>query len=235
MKCGNTDVIEGVGNYAVQVDTYNANGGSDCVTATTGSGCVGFTATPNLNLPSNASAPGGYPSIVYGWHYGQFHGSYTSAKQISAIGSLPSSWAFTVPSSNVKFDVSYDIWANSAGGNPSQPDGNSLEMMIWLDETSDVVPAGTPLNGGTTVTIAGQAWQIYTGMVNTWHYIAYKRSPSTTPFSNVDLKAFLSDAATRSVGITNSWYLLSVEAGFEIWKGSSSTVFTTTGFSVSAN
>ncbi len=234
-KCGNTDVIDGVGSYAVQVDTYNANGGNDCVTATTGSGCVGFTATPNLNLPASANAPGGYPSIVYGWHYGQYHGGYTTAKPISSINSIPSSWSFTVPSSNVKYDVSYDIWANSSGGNPASPDANTLELMIWLDETSDVVPAGTPLNGGTTVTIAGQAWQIYTGMVSTWHYIAYKRSPSTQPFNGVDLKAFLTDAATRSVGVTNSWYLLSVEAGFEIWKGSSSTPFTTTGYSVSVN
>ncbi|HXT97618.1 MAG TPA: hypothetical protein VN853_15055 [Polyangia bacterium] len=229
-KCGTTDVITGVGNYAVQNDLYNAMGGTQCVTATSGGGCAGFTATPTLNV--SGGTPGSYPSIVYGWHYHNVYGPYTSPKQISAINSVPSSWQFTVPTGNVKYDVSYDIWINQSGGNPTQPDGNTLELMVWLDETSNVVPAGSKV---TTATIAGTTWNVYTGMVSTWHYIAYQRSASTAPFNNVDLKAFMTDAATRNVGATTSWYLLSVEAGFEIWQGSSSTPFVTNAYEVSVN
>lgn len=232
-KCGNTDVITGVGNYAVQNDAYNPSGGSECITATQGGTCAGFTATPSLNVSGNT--PGSYPSIIYGWHYHNVYGPYTTPKQVSAIASIPTSWQFTVPTSGVKYDVSYDIWANQSGGNPTAPDANTLELMIWLDETSDTVPAGAPLNGGTTVTIAGTAWQIYTGMVSTWHYIAYRRSASTAPLNNVDIKPFLTDAATRNVGLTTSWYLLSVEAGFEIWQGQSPNTFTTNAYSVSVN
>jgi hypothetical protein len=231
-KCGNTDVITGVGNYAVQNDVYNPMGGSECVTATQGGSCAGFTATPSLNVSGNT--PGSYPSIVYGWHYGNVYGPYTTPKLISAIGSVPSTWQFTVPSSNVKYDVSYDIWINQSGGNPTAPDANTLELMIWLDETSDVIPAGSPLNGGTTVQIDNDTWAIYTGNVSTWHYIAYKRAASASTFSG-DLKPFLMDATTRNVGATSSWHLLSVEAGFEVWKGTSSTPYTTNGYSVSVN
>jgi hypothetical protein len=232
-QCNNTGVIPNVGNYAVQNNAYNASGGSQCVTATQGGTCAGFTATPSLNVSGNT--PGSYPSIVYGWHYHNVYGPYTTPKQVSAITSVPTSWQFTVPTSGVKYDVSYDIWANQAGGNPTAPDANSLELMIWLDETSDVVPAGSPLGGGTTVTLGGQTWQIYTGTVSTWHYIAYKRSASTSPLNNMDIKPFLTDAATRNVGLTTSWYLLSVEAGFEIWQGQSPNVFTTNAYSVSVN
>jgi len=229
-KCGTLDRIDNAGNYSIQNDVYNAMGGSECITATAGGNCVGFTATPMLNVTGNT--PGSYPSVIYGWHYGAFYGSYSAAKAISSIGSIPSSWQYTVPGSGVKYDVAYDIWANQSGGNPSQPDANTLELMIWLDYTSDAVPAGAAT--GQTTTIAGQTWQIYTGMVSTWHYIAYRRAAGGPPFSNVDLKPFLTDAMTRNVGITSSWYLLSVEAGFEIWKGQN-VPFVTNAYSVTAN
>ena len=226
---GNNDVIQNVGNYAVQNDVYNPSGGSETITATQGGACAGFTAKPSLNVAGNT--PGSYPSIVYGWHYGKTYGPYNAPKQISAITSVPSSWDFTVPGSGVKYDVSYDIWINQGGGNPAQPDANTLELMIWLDETSDVVPAGT---AGAAVTIAGTSWQIYTGTMNTWHYIAYKRAASGAGVSNLDLKAFMTDAATRNVGATTAWYLLSVEAGFEIWTGQNVS-FTTNSYSVTVN
>src|SRR6185369_12142620 len=104
-KCGNLEVIENVGNYAVQNDVYHANsGGSQCISATQGGGCVGFTATPT-NLNSTDTTPASYPSVIYGWHYGKTYGAYSSPKQVSAIASIPSSWQFTVPTSNVKYDV----------------------------------------------------------------------------------------------------------------------------------
>lgn len=235
-KCGNSDVITGVGNYTIQNNANNItmSGESQCITATSGGNCAGFTVSPNFDM-SNSNGPGSYPSIVYGWHFGNRYGPYQTPKQISAIASIPSSWSFTVPATNstgTKFDVSYDLWLNQAGGNPREPDANTLEVMIWLDETADAVPAGSMT---ATVTIAGTPWKVYTGMVNTWHYIAYERAASPNPVSNLDLKDFITDATTRNVGATSSWYLLSVEAGFEIWKGSMSTPFTTGAYSVTIN
>jgi len=40
----------------------------------------------------------------------------------------------------------------------------------------------------------------------------------TTSVTNLDLQALVADAVSRGY-IQNSWYLIDVEAGFELWQG----------------
>jgi cellulose 1,4-beta-cellobiosidase len=40
----------------------------------------------------------------------------------------------------------------------------------------------------------------------------------TTSVSHLDLRALVADAVSRGY-IGNSWYLIGVEAGFELWRG----------------
>jgi hypothetical protein len=212
-NCTNLGVIPLGSRYAVQNNLYNAQGGSQCVTARWDNGDkAGLIVNPvNLNIEPGGP-PGSYPSVVLGWHYGQFHGSYASAKQLSAISSVPSSWAFTVPT-NGAYNASYDVWLHSSATNPPDTNG-TLELMIWLNqrETTPIGTIVTPM-----IDIGGTQWAVWYGTHDGFSTVSYVRVTNTTSVTNLDLKPFFDDSVTRGY-ISNSGYLLGVQAGFEIWK-----------------
>jgi hypothetical protein len=80
-------------------------------------------------------------------------------------------------------------------------------------------------------------FEIWTGTVSTWNYIAYRRAPgSSTAISNMNLMQFFNDARTRSVNLQTTSYLLGVQAGYEIWnQPAGETNVKTSSFSVSVN
>ncbi len=211
-------------DYGLQNDFYNGSG-SQCLQAMQSASCAGFTVTPsNVNAPTSG-APASYPSLVYGWHYGAFHGGYTSAKQVSAVKSVPTTWDFTTSSGT--WDVSYDIWLHPSNPNPSTPSGG-LELMIWADH-SGATPFGSQVG---TVTLAGTSWAVWKGTMSSWTYLAYvEPSGNANGSVSFDIMTFLNDAMTRNVGLSSSWYLLSVESGFELWNANAP--MATTAYSVS--
>jgi len=238
--CGAQDLLGEVGNYGVQ---NNVSGtGTQCIQAKSGGGCAGFSITSgNLSAPS---FPAAYPSVIYGWQAGSFYGAYKTAKTLSAIGTAPASWTFTTPSGG-QSDTSFDIWLHPTNAAPKTADGG-LELMIWMNSAGGIHPAGNEvMNGGTpkTVTIGPGTWNIYTGSISingaTWDYLAYLAT-STYSVNNMDLKAFFNDAKTESlptlnnkaVTVSDSWYLLGIQAGFEVTGTSGGSV---NSFSVSAN
>jgi hypothetical protein len=219
--------------YGVQNDLYNtAASGSQCLSPEQSGNCAAFTVTPT-NLNVSGGTPASYPSLIYGWQYGNYYGSYTSTtspqpKQLSAITSAPTTWSFT-PGSG-KWDASYDIWLNATGGNPSTPQGG-LELMIWANY-SGAVPFGSQQ---ATANIGGINWAVWEGQQQNWTYVAYVAPQNSTNNAvNLDLKAFFNDVVSRQYGsISNSWYLLGVQNGFELWNATSP--FTTNSFTVSVN
>jgi Glycosyl hydrolase family 12 len=48
--------------------------------------------------------------------------------------------------------------------------------------------------------------------------VAYVRQPAASKVDNLDIRAFVKDSVTRGY-IDPSFYLIAIEAGFEIWKG----------------
>jgi hypothetical protein len=227
-QCGNLSTVDLPGKYMVQNNLYNAMGGSQCVTAGWDMGAnAGFVVNPvNVNIPPGG-APASYPSVVLGWHYGRFYGSYGTARQLQAITSIPSSWSFTVPAMG-RYNASYDAWIHPTNANPMDPRGG-VELMIWLNQR-DTTPIGTI---GPTVMIGGSAWAVWYGPNDGgWTTVSYVRAGNTTSVSNLDLKPFFADAQQRGY-VTASSYLLSVQAGFEIWEQNQS--MTTNSYSVAIN
>jgi hypothetical protein len=114
--------------------------------------------------------------------------------------------------------VAYDLWINkgrqvAASG---QPDG--AELMIWLNERAVPAPApGTP-----TVAVEGvRYYRIEIARREhgiSWPLIIYRRVAPVTSVRNLGLLGFVADAAAQHQ-LSMSWYLESVEAGFEIWRG----------------
>ncbi|MBX4205250.1 MAG: cellulose-binding protein, partial [Candidatus Doudnabacteria bacterium] len=69
------------------------------------------------------------------------------------------------------------------------------------------------------VTISGTRWEVWTTRMPDWNYIAYVRADGNVlSVANLDLKAFTDDAVSRG-SVEPGWYLIDVEAGFEIWQG----------------
>lgn len=199
-------------NYVVQNNRWGAST-QQCIAGDNANTSWSVT-TSQHNLATNGP-PAGYPSIYKGCHYGNCTTNSGMPKQQSAIGSAPSSWSITVPSSG-SWNAAYDIWFNKTSSSSGQ--NNGAEMMIWLN-SRNVQPAGTRV--ASNVSIAGAQWDVWYTTVSgsgvTWNYIAYKRT-SGTGSVNFDLKAFFNDAQNRGY-IQSSWWLTSIQAGFEMWVG----------------
>lgn len=209
--------ISGLGpNYGFHNNVNNLGSGSQSVSGAYGSSCASMKVmTSGIAAPNGSNAPASYPSIISGWHFGKWSGAYTqaNAKAISALTSVTSNWAFTSPTGN-KWDVAYDMWVSSNKG-ITAPDGNTLEVMVWLDYSTTETTNAIGSKVG-TFSAAGTSWEVWYGPTGSWHTVSYRRSPGTAPVSNFDLLPFLKDAVTRGTGAA-SWNLLSVQAGFELF------------------
>jgi glycosyl hydrolase family 12 len=192
--------------YIVQNDEWNSTS-QQCITVNGTS----FSVQASQNLPTNGP-PASYPSIYRGCHWGNCTTGSGMPVQVSHIGSATSSWSTTQPSSGA-YDVAYDIWYNTTPTTSGQPDGT--ELMIWMNSRGGPQPAGSIVG---TVALAGATWNVWQNRMNGWNYIAYQRQQGTTSLTNLNLKAFTQDAVSRGQ-INPAWYLIAIEAGFEIWQG----------------
>ncbi|MFC1641162.1 hypothetical protein ACFL5O_00525 [Myxococcota bacterium] len=212
--CDNLDIAS-LGDYGVQANVNNGSG--LCVQPTKGGDCVGFTTEVSGSLVSPSDAPAAYPSLIYGWHWGKWFGGYTqaNAKQVSEITSIPSSFAFTEPTGS-KWNAAYDMWLASSSDISGEPNGG-LEVMIWQDRSAgnSVSAIGSQVD---TMTIADVQWEVWVGTTGaTWDVVSFRRStPSSAAIDNMDLLPFIQEGLARANKSTD-WYLLSIQAGFELF------------------
>lgn len=182
----------------------------------------GTTATQCINVTNNgfqivqqdgtgnlSGAPVSYPAIYAGCHYSNCSPGTNMPIQISTIGSANTSVTVTYPGSGT-YDAAYDIWLNDT---TNVTGVQKTEIMIWLNHTGSIQPIGS--NTGTT-TLGGKSWSVWVGNNGGNNVVSYQGS-GITSFS-ADLKPFLLDAMTRGSGYGNtSWYLTSIQMGFEPW------------------
>lgn len=210
------------GTYRIQNNVFSAGTGMQCITAKAGGGKAGFTVdSGNLN---GSDTPVAYPSVVYGWHYGEWTTGTTLPKVVSTIASAPSEVSFTVGSG--RYNAAYDIWVHPQM-DPPTPSGG-LEVMVWLNYGS-VQPFGSPVG---TASLANATWDVWQGSApDGWGYVAYVINGQTS--WSGDLKPFIADAVNRDSAANDTWNLLSIQFGFEIW--TSSPGFSLTSFSATVN
>lgn len=207
--CGATDTVsvEG-GEYIAQNNIWGAET-PQCITVDGAS----FTVDSSGHDNSTSGAPAAYPSLFKGCHWGQCTaGSGLPVRAGDDMPSVTSDWSTTVTGSGA-YNVAYDLWYNTTPATSEAPDG--AEMMIWLDYQGPVQPAGTRIATG--VPISGAAWDVWTTQMD-WRYIAYVRTGGAASVDDIDLRAFTRDAVSRG-SVEEDWYLIDVEAGFEIWRG----------------
>ncbi|HEY7483105.1 MAG TPA: cellulose binding domain-containing protein [Streptosporangiaceae bacterium] len=204
-KFGST-TVQG-GKYVIQ----NNNWGDDttqCITTTD----QGFTVTTaSHNKPTNG-APGSYPSIYAGCHYANCSTGSGLPMQASSsqFGSVQTSVSMSYPGSGT-YDAAYDIWFDPTPRTDGQNTG--AEVMIWLNHTGAIQPVGSRQ---ATVSLAGGTWDVWFGNSG-WNVISYVRTSATSSI-NFPVNTFYSDAVSRGYA-QRSWYMTSVQAGFEPWVG----------------
>jgi hypothetical protein len=205
-KFGSTRV-EG-GRYIVQNNAW----GSDVQQCITVSG-TGFRIASGAQANATNGAPGSYPSIYLGCHYGNCsQGSGLPAVR-SSLSAVDSSVSLTAAPG--QWDAAYDIWFDPTAKTNGQ--NNGAEIMVWVNHQGAPQPVGAKV---ATATIAGATWDVWSGRINDnggWDVISYVRQPVATSFSG-NLLAFADDAAARGK-LQRSWYLTSVQFGFEPWQG----------------
>lgn len=205
-KYGST-TIQG-GKYVVQ----NNNWGDDtqqCINVTD----TGFSVTTaSHNKPQNG-APGSYPSVYAGCHYANCSSGSSLPMQASdsRFNTIQTSVSMSYAQNSGVYDAAYDIWFDPTPRTDGQNTG--AEVMIWLSHTGSVQPVGSRV---ATVSLAGASWDVWFGNIG-WNVISYVRTASTASL-NFPVRTFYDDAVGRGYA-QRSWYLTSVQAGFEPWVG----------------
>ncbi|KZS71136.1 hypothetical protein A4G29_18500 [Mycobacterium kansasii] len=193
--------------YVVQNNAWNNPGGQSINVTPTGFSIV----TENGSAPTNG-APLGYPSIYDGWHYGTGSPGTNLPIQLGQIQTATSSINYTYPSNGI-YDASYDIWLNPT---PITTGVNQQEVMIWFNHQGPIQPVGSVVGNAT---IDGQNFQVWKGSNGQNNVVSYVATTPITSWNNFDVMGFIDNTQTLEP-VTDSWYLTSIQAGFEPWSGS---------------
>ncbi|HEY8471431.1 MAG TPA: cellulose binding domain-containing protein [Natronosporangium sp.] len=193
------------GRYIVQNNVWGAST-PQCIDVNQNGG---FTITQaGHNNPTNG-APAAYPSIFAGCHWTNCSADSNMPIQVSQISSANTSVSVTYPGSGT-WNAAYDIWLDPT---PRTDGQNGAELMIWLNRQGSIQPIGSPVGNAT---IAGRSYEVWYGNPG-WHVVSYLSTSATNSLS-FDAMAFINDMISRGY-INNSWYLTSIQAGFEPWVG----------------
>ena len=209
LLCSSQTRSVGRGAYMVENNEWGS-GAPECVTA----GGTGFTVV-NSSIANGIRMPGGYPAIYKGCHWGACTPRSGFPIRVSDIhaGTVRTSWSTSQPGGRSIYNVAYDIWFNQTPATGGPPDGT--ELMIWLNHHGPVHPFRFKV--ARNVGIGGRHYNVWFGK-QAWNTVSYTMTSATTSVRNLDLRPLIADAVRRGY-ISPSWYLIDVEAGFELWQG----------------
>jgi len=201
----------GGGSYTVENDEWGSSA-PECITT---DGTAEFTVAKSSIANVTDGAPGGYPAIYRGCHWGSCTARSGFPIKVSDIGAdtVTTSWSTSQPGGGNDNDVAYDIWFNQTPTTSGQPNGT--ELMIWLNHNGPVQPFGSKV--ASDVSIGGRSYDVWYGQQG-WNTVSYTMTTGTTSVRNLDLRPLVADLLKRGY-LKSSWYLIDVEAGFELWHG----------------
>jgi hypothetical protein len=189
------------GNYAVMNNRWGTTA-TQCINVTSS----GFQITQQDGVGSGS--PVSYPAIFLGCHYSLCSPNSPLPMQISQISSATSSTTETYTSSGA-WDAAYDIWLNDTTDVSTT---QKTEIMIWMSYAGSVWPIGSQTG---TVSLAGSSWNVWEGSNGSNNVVSYVGSGIANPFS-FSVMDFVNDTLSRGSKYgTSSWYLSSIQNGFE--------------------
>lgn len=206
--CDQYGVID-LGEFKIQNNIWNPESGStsQCVSDR---GSDGFTVDSENHNRAPGGLPSAYPSIWKGCHWTNCTQDSGMPIKANDIGSASFSWSFSRTNSGT-WNAAPEIWfkRNSTLG---QPDG--LELMWWFDYNGTVFPGGSKIDD---VTLDGTSWEVWFTNDPGWNFMTFKRK-NRIQSGTVNMKPFMQYAVDKGY-LDLNWYLMDVEAGFELWNG----------------
>ncbi|GES61489.1 xyloglucan-specific endo-beta-1 [Aspergillus terreus] len=193
----------------------NADSGSQCTGLDSSSGNDSIAWHTSWSWSGGAGQVKSYANAAYVF----------TPKQLSALGSIPTSWSWKYTGSDIIANVAYDLFTSSTA------DGdNEYEIMIWLAALGGAGPISSTGSPVASPTVAGHSWDLYSGMNGQMQVYSFVASSQTESFS-ADLQEFITYLQSNQ-GLPTSQYLVDVQAGTEPFSGSDATL-TTSAYSVS--
>lgn len=117
-------------------------------------------------------------------------------------------------STDVVADVAYDMFLSSTA------DGdNEYEIMVWLAALGGAGPISSTGSAIATTTINGVSFKLYKGLNGSMTVYSFVASSTTTSFSGDMLNFFT--YLIDNQGLSESLYLVDVQAGTEPFTGTS--------------
>ena len=192
------------GRYVVQNNRWGTSA-TQCINVTS----TGFRITTQQGSAPTNGAPLSYPSVFLGCHYTNCSPGSTLPMQVSRIRSATSSISYQYVGGT--YNASYDIWLDPT---PKTNGVNQMEIMIWFNRQGPIQPIGSVVG---TTTLGGRNWEVWRGSNGSNNVISYV-APSAISSWSFNVMDFINDVRNRGA-ITTSWYLTSIQAGFEPWNG----------------
>ncbi|MEV6719168.1 hypothetical protein AB0M48_44830 [Lentzea sp. NPDC051208] len=158
-------------------------------------------------------APAATPSLVRGCHWQECTDVGGLPVQVSAMPRVTSDWVSSQVDAGV-FNAAYVVWFHTGPVAEGTPDG--AEMVIWLRGVGGVRPGGVLL--AREVPISDARWNVWLARDQGRVRITYERVGEATTVKDLDISAFTGDSVGRGV-VSPDWYLIAVEAGFNLWRG----------------
>jgi cellulase/cellobiase CelA1 len=193
------------GRYVVMNNVWGAST-AQCINVTS----TGFQVTTANHNNATNGAPASYPAVYLGCHYTNCSPGSNLPMQVSQIGSASSSISLSYPSSGT-YDAAYDIWLDPTARRDGQ---NATEIMIWLNRQGSIQPVGSRIG---SVTLEGRTWDVWYGNPG-WNVLSFVATSLPISSYNFNVLSFINETRSRGY-VQNSWYLTSIQAGFEPWIG----------------
>ncbi len=157
--------------------------------------------------------PVAFPNVFVGCSWGICSAHSGLPRRVSQLQSLVRSWAIRGRAGGV-WAASYDIWFDRVRHTGGQARG--AEIMIWLSSR------GFGARGGQVVTVRRVRYHLAHWVTShhgkRWTYVQFNRVRPTSRVRDLSVRRFIRVAERRGL-IKRHWWLTSVEAGFEIWRG----------------
>ena len=191
------------GSYVVMNNRFNSRTATQCINVTD----TGFAIT---KLDGGGRLVG-YPAVYLGCHFGNCSPGSSLPMQVSNISSATSSVDFSYVDGG-SWDAAYDIWLDPA---PQITGRHQMEIMIFFNKQpfSTSTPDFKSRRDIGNTMIGGRSWEVW----QAGPLIIYT-PPSPINAWNFSVLDFINDVRSRG-GITDAWYLDSIQAGFECASG----------------
>lgn len=194
------------GRYTIQNNRWGTSA-QQCIEPS----ATGFAVTTADGSTSTSGAPKSYPSIYWGCHYAVCTPGFDPVQASTpAFSTLRTAVSMTYPTTG-EWDAGYDLWFDPTARRDGQNTG--AEVMVWANHAGRPQPIGAKVG---TVALAGTSWDVWFGNTG-WNVVSYVRTTGTASL-DFALSTFYDDAVQRGYA-QRSWYLTSVQAGFEPWVG----------------